>query len=153
MRIACPSCEAVYDVPDGLLAAGGRRVRCVRCDHEWLPAPLDEAATPDPDPDPDPVSAEAEADDDIVVRPGPAWSDRVEPRQPAYRIRDDDDAKPLPRFVPPPPPPPPARGALVGWVLSLLLLAGACYGAVSWRGKVMAAWPPSTRLYATLGMR
>lgn len=34
-RIVCPACQAVYEVPDGALPAGGRDVQCSDCGHNW----------------------------------------------------------------------------------------------------------------------
>ena len=86
MRIACPNCSTLYDVPDKLLGNVGRRLRCSQCDHGWsfmpepqvkvampaidmpadaspslvAPAPvLDPAPIPDPVPLPDPEMDEA----------------------------------------------------------------------------------------------
>ncbi len=36
MRIVCPACTAIYDVPEARLAPG-RAVRCARCGTDWLP--------------------------------------------------------------------------------------------------------------------
>ncbi len=44
MILECPSCRAKYLVQIGLLAQGGRQVRCARCKHEWhaeLPTTID----------------------------------------------------------------------------------------------------------------
>lgn len=44
MILECPSCNARYLVQIGLFAQGGRKVRCVRCKHEWfvkLPTSID----------------------------------------------------------------------------------------------------------------
>ena len=38
MRIACPSCHAEYEVPDAMLAGGGRQLRCARCGHAFAAA-------------------------------------------------------------------------------------------------------------------
>lgn len=50
MRIACPDCQTLYEVPDHLLQAGARRLRCGQCGHGWTvqPPPQPEAQTPDP---------------------------------------------------------------------------------------------------------
>lgn len=145
MRIVCPNCAAAYDVPDAMLASGTRKVRCARCGTEWAagggmttaplpPDDLDPALAPPPKPPADPHG-------------------RAEPRLNPLRPRAE------PRFVvpdEPPEPPPPERGgglALAAWVLSLLLLAGACAAAVQWRAQVMTAWPPSERVFAALGLR
>jgi hypothetical protein len=39
------------------------------------------------------------------------------------------------------------------WLLSLAVLGGAGYACYAWRAKVMAAWPPSQRVFAALGVR
>ena len=65
-------------------------------------------------------------------------------------------AGPRPTASPPPAPTRPAgaRGGTVAaaWLLSLALLGGAAFAAWHWRAEVMAAWPPSIRLYAALGL-
>ena len=38
MRLSCPACEALYDVPDSLIGEG-RLLRCARCEQEWLVTP------------------------------------------------------------------------------------------------------------------
>ena len=45
MRIACPNCQTLYDVPDNLLGESVRRLRCEQCGHGWAfaPAPSPEA--------------------------------------------------------------------------------------------------------------
>ncbi|MDE2318337.1 MAG: zinc-ribbon domain-containing protein [Rhodospirillales bacterium] len=35
MRIVCPDCQALYDVPDKLIGSVGRRLRCGQCGHGW----------------------------------------------------------------------------------------------------------------------
>lgn len=144
MRIACPSCDAVYEVPDAMLSAAPRAVRCARCGTEWMPQPL-----------PDPAPVEAVAD----VAPAPSRSVRVEPKLSSYRTRtqprasqaDDGDARPAPRDDETTLRR--RRGALIGWALSLLLLIALAIAAVAWRTDVMAAWPPSQRVYGALGLR
>jgi predicted Zn finger-like uncharacterized protein len=140
MRIVCPSCRAAYEVPDTLLA-GGKAVRCAKCGAEWTPPSVTPASPPQPPPPAAPPE-EAEA---------PA---RIEPRLSAFRPRSVDsldDARPPPRddeieFAPR------RRGALIAWLLSLLVLAALIWAAFAFRGAVMGAWPPSTRLYAALGL-
>lgn len=50
MRIVCPSCQAVYDVPDALLAPSETRapakLRCARCAAEWAPAARPDSPSP-----------------------------------------------------------------------------------------------------------
>ncbi|HUG60395.1 MAG TPA: zinc-ribbon domain-containing protein [Methylomirabilota bacterium] len=52
MRITCPTCETSYNLADGSLRAGGRKVRCTRCGTTWH-------ARPDAPP-PDELAAESE---------------------------------------------------------------------------------------------
>jgi predicted Zn finger-like uncharacterized protein len=135
MRIACPSCQAEYNVPDTLLA-GRNAVRCARCGEEWKP----EGAAPEPEevlpatvapaepPAPEPASAAEE-------HAAPALF--VPPRQP---------------LVAPAPTPRASRAVLIGWVATIVIIAGLAYGGYAWRDRLMSAWPPSTRLYAALGL-
>ncbi len=53
MRISCPNCQVLYDVPDTLLGGGGRRLRCGQCGHGWHFMPegaVPAAATPEQPP-------------------------------------------------------------------------------------------------------
>ena len=47
-----------------------------------------------------------------------------------------------------------SSGALpiTAWIVSLILLALLVDAAYIWRAQIMAAWPPSERLYAALGL-
>ncbi len=41
---------------------------------------------------------------------------------------------------------------LVAWLASLVVLVALVFAAYTWRDRIMAAWPPSERLYAALGI-
>ncbi len=41
---------------------------------------------------------------------------------------------------------------LAGWVLSVAAVAGLGWAAVTYRYDIMHVWPPSERLYSTLGL-
>lgn len=146
MRIACPNCHAAYEVPEPLLAAG-KPVRCARCGNEWRP--ISSAAAPAPVPEPrlePPAPLHAPALEERL---------RTEPRLAGYRPRSvdtADDARPPPRddeinLAPN------RRGALLAWLVSLAILALLIWAAFAFRNQVMGAWPPSTRLYAVLGLQ
>ena len=152
MRIVCPSCQAAYEVPDAILAAGPKLVRCARCGTEWTPPPL--AA---------PIATEQ-----VVTEPAaPAAAEpqaglpppRAEPRLSSFRQRPPPVADVPPAggadhgLPPEPARPPPLYAAILGWVLSVALLAGLGWAAVTWRASVMAAWPPSERVYMAVGLR
>lgn len=87
MRITCPSCDAVYQVPDGAIGPAGRRVRCRSCDTSWLEPPRTQsAATPVPPPlpvlpaAPAPLAEAEPAETAVAVRARPAkarWRPRV----------------------------------------------------------------------------
>lgn len=144
-RIVCPNCGARYDVAAGVIGAAGKKVRCARCGTVWL-------ARPEP------------AEGEVLL---PQW-----PEPPPPKVRDLEDEEPPPprrREAPPVPtpavaraedapeaPPPRARrggaGATIAWVVTLVLLAGAGYGAVRYPHAVIDAWPASARLYTMLGL-
>jgi predicted Zn finger-like uncharacterized protein len=146
-RIVCPSCGARYDVAAGVIGAAGKNVRCARCGTVWL-------ARPEP------------AEGETLL---PQW-----PEPPPPKVRDLEDEEPLPppprRKEAPPAPSPvvtpvedepevrPTRarrggaGATIAWVVTLVLIAGAGYGAVRYPHAVIDAWPASARLFTMLGL-
>jgi predicted Zn finger-like uncharacterized protein len=151
MRIVCPNCSATYEVPEAILAGTPRMVRCARCGTEWLPEAAAEPAPLIPEP-PSP------SDDSPPIPmpsppPEPKPGARREPKLSSYRPRSgviEDDERLPPRDYESLPS---RRGALIGWVLSGVLLAAIGWSAVSFRSQVMAAWPPSERVYGALGLR
>lgn len=143
MRIVCPSCQAAYEVPETLLSGGSRRVRCAKCGDNWVPEIESgmPGAAPDADLPPDPAeppTMEGRPDDEAA--PGP----------PPLR------AEPVARLPEAPPAPPPGRTlvlvAAFAWAASVAVLAGGAWAAVAFRADVMAAWGPSRRIYALLGL-
>lgn len=48
MQIQCSQCAAKYLVPDHAIGAGGRKVRCAKCGHNWFVAPPAASAAPGP---------------------------------------------------------------------------------------------------------
>jgi len=161
MRIVCPSCAAVFDVPKMRLTPG-QEVRCARCGTDWTPledpSPPADAAVAEPFQPPEPPHAAVPPE---LTRPelsgaGAASSmvaDRAVFDEPASaqlysglsRLRRSARA----RFnlVTP------AEAAVAaGWAASIALVAGMAWASVAWRGDVMHAWPPSERIYAALGL-
>jgi predicted Zn finger-like uncharacterized protein len=125
MHIVCPACETTYDVPEQVLAPG-RPLRCARCRSEWIPLAADPPFAPD---DPSPPEPEPEPDEPLP------FFDRLPP-EPVY----------------PPAPEGPRVVVIAAWLLSILLLAGLCAGAIAWRQPIEKLWPPSARAYALIGL-
>ncbi len=157
MRIVCPDCRAAYEVPEQRLAPG-KAVRCARCGHEWAPvaaapiavpeaAVLPPAAAPAVVPPPPPLPPEV---------PAPVLDEPklfAAPRLAAYRPRNVDsvdDERPPPRNDDLPPPR--DSGVMLGWVASLVVLVALGWAGFAFRVAIMAAWPPSQRLYVALGL-
>jgi predicted Zn finger-like uncharacterized protein len=154
MRAVCPSCEAVYEVPDRLIGIGGRRLRCTNCGHEWTLLPAAAGGEPAAAP-PGPSAAQP-----LPPPPKPAPPPRAEPPAAA------------PSAAPPPPPPHPMlrrppqvidpplppvddntgrrrRGGAAlraAWIGSVLLVALALGALWAFRHEIAAAWPPAARL-------
>lgn len=129
MRLACPACAAEYDVPEAVLAAATRAMRCARCQQVWTP----QATAPEP-----------------AGRPAaPPLPFHIEPASRALVT-----AQPVPadtRLLAPDPPHRRSLGA--AWVLTAAVLIAGLVGAVAQREAVMAAWPPAARAYAAVGLR
>lgn len=130
VRIVCPSCAAAYDVAEAALAPG-RAVRCARCGVEWAPV----AAVEQPDPP-------------IAVPPAP--SDPIQDES-AHPASPGGTAEPVARNRMALPAPPDTK-LLAAWLASVLLLLLLAWGAYAGRASIMAAWPPSERLYRALGV-
>ena len=142
MRIACPSCEAEYEVPDGILAAHSK-VRCARCGEEWHPVAGTAAPLPAALPAALPVEETDETRAMVPVEPAAESVPPtlvVPPRQPGSSLVRRAGSERATTAV------------LLGWVLTVLVLGGALYAGYAWRDRLMTAWPPSTRLYAALGL-
>ena len=133
MLISCPACAAAYEVPDHLLSGAGQALRCARCLHEWV------GVTPPP------VVVTMSAPVPAFV---PGSLHAAYPEMPPPGVPLEQLLAELPR--------PPRRRTLAlagAWTLSVVVLVLLGFGAVRWRGEVMAAWPPSERAYALVGLR
>ena len=133
MRITCPSCASEYEVPDSL--AAGRAVRCARCSTKWHPVPDPAVASsailePEPDLPPEPL-------------PEPPYSAPI----PAPLAATE------PLLAAPPQPAQRPLPLLLAWAGSALLIILLVAAAIAWRAPIMHGWPPSTRLYAALGLQ
>jgi predicted Zn finger-like uncharacterized protein len=104
MRIVCPSCQAIYDVPDALLAADQARrpikLRCARCATEWAPE-LPQAELPRAEP--------PRAEPPTGTPPAPEPTPAPGPTPSAFADAIAQAATPRPPDPPAPAPPPPAR--------------------------------------------
>ncbi len=171
MRITCPACNASYDVPDAMLGVG-RSVRCARCLREWQPQPApvsaDEPASPAPAPDAPAFGTPAsgtpafeppafETDGFVLPEPErPRFTAEDLDRSPAPRPSGDAHAWRdvlLAQNGRPEPAETGRRDGWVGWLASLVLLLALAGAAIAGRGAVQRAWPPSTRVYAALGLK
>ncbi len=135
MRIECPECRTVYEVPDHLLGPK-RKLRCAHCGHIW-PAEHPAAANP------------AEPSDAPALPRNP-------PEPAAAAVAETHIVEPLHRYSVEAfdigPRPKASAFVWVGWAASLLVLALLVWGALAYRDDVMAAWPESERLYHALGL-
>ena len=160
MRIVCPNCAAAYDVPDQVLAGPPRLFRCARCAHEWTPAfvplPLPAPDVPMAPPKPMPVKPAAiglppdypapAQGSMLAMSPSlpPSPADWQPPLAIGAPLVDDDRIARAP-------------GAgnvvgIVGWALTVAILALAIVLAVLRQPQIEALWPASQRLYALLGL-
>ena len=137
MRITCPACASVYDVPDSRIVPG-RAVRCARCGTDWVPQ-VEAVLVLDPVPA---VALDVTPVAERIVEEPPA------PVPIAAEVPVETPAAPVS-----PPPRRSRRGVLaVAWVASFAVLGAAGASVVHWRAGIMQAWPPSERLYAVLGL-
>lgn len=126
MIISCSACSTRYLVDPALIGLDGREVRCAKCGHQWVQMPPDEVPEAPP-----PLQPEIRSvpEDQEPTGDAPVTSQLPAVAQPPRR-----------RF-----------GSGLSWAL-LLLLIGVFVGGVAARHEIMAAWPPSARLYERLGL-
>ena len=135
MRIICPSCTAIYDVVDSMLPPG-RATRCTRCGHQWVPT----AVPPDgpeehlPEPDLEDIVT-SPPDDPPAPPPAPAGPTAID------RLRASATEQSHGSF-----------SLKLAWAASIALLLGCGATLYVQRAALIAAWPPSLRLYAVLGL-
>ncbi len=141
MRIVCPSCAAAYEVPDARVIPG-QSVRCARCGTSWTPVagpqPATEAAPsrlPTAGPVPLPQSTPT------PPRPTPSDAQIFSAPNPFAGTPE----RPGARFAGGP-------AVLAGWVVSVAAVVGLGWATVTYRYDIMHVWPPSERLYSTLGL-
>jgi len=151
MRIACPACAAAYEVPDRLLAGAPRMLRCARCGASFaLPtAPAPAEAPPDPAPPPEAPSVAAPAPDPPPPEPPEPEATAPDDPPPESPAADEPRPQPLARRVEEAPPPDALAWA---WAGSVAVVALGALALLVFRTRVMEAWPPSTRLFAALGL-
>jgi predicted Zn finger-like uncharacterized protein len=145
MIVTCPLCRTRYRVAEQELGAPvGRMVRCANCGHSWHQPP----------PDIDPPPSEA------ATGPTPQHDSPASDAAPTPRATPRLEVPPRPRSMPTPMPAPPAlwrrreqtaRGRVVPIVLVLLVGLAVVTGIVA-RRQVMAIWPSTARLYASIGL-
>lgn len=146
MRIACPSCSAAYEVPGDRLPPG-RGTRCARCGAQWVPVALEDGVPAVAVVVEEPRVAVVEVAVPVVEVAG-VEAEEAAPARAAVVVRPERGDTLLPADVARP-----GRAVVVaGWVLSLVVLGGLGFVAVSQRGAIMRAWPPSARVYAAIGL-
>ena len=147
MRIACASCNAAYDVPPERVPPG-KGVKCARCGTVWIPVERIDAG---------PVITPTPAAD-VVTWPETAARETPELDVPVPVGNGDEPDNAGPAALVPLVAARPAaalrNGAvLIGWALSILLLAGIGWAAVQHRATIVQAWPSAARAYALIGLR
>ena len=172
MQLACPNCEAEYEVPDGMVPAAGRHVQCTACHTRWFArgtaadapsedailsrlegrAPLRPARAGDPDaPAPEPATAAAvvqlrpaePAPPPLPPRPAVPRPGEIATNAPAPRAAPRLDLDPPAAPVAAPVPAPPRSGRFgLGLAAALLLFLLALVG-YDQRREIAAAYPPA----------
>jgi predicted Zn finger-like uncharacterized protein len=136
MLLTCPNCAAGYEVPDHLLDGPIRTLRCALCACEWpahAPSFEAEPATLPPEEPPAPPPPPPRDDPPLLD------ALRITPEQIAALHESMELSRQRQR-------------GMIGWALTLLVLALLAVSAVVWRHQLIGAWPPVTRVYHAVGL-
>ena len=162
MRIACPRCDATYEVPASRLTPG-KQVRCTRCDNTWLPVyPPEDAVAPEqsgaeqsaPEQSAPAQSAPAQsamATPDAAMTAGVAEAAAADGGVGAASTPAPPMVTAMDRLGAPAPAQRPRHGLIGAWVVTFAVLAAAVAATLVWRDAVVRAWPPSGRILETSG--
>jgi hypothetical protein len=139
----------------------GRAVRCARCGSDWVPATVAPATSVDAAISPRIEGpAAAEVPSPAVAPPEVEPSPPLEPSQ-STPPTDGADARrsvmtvgrsAMARLAAHPALPRSSTALRLAWAASIVLLLLFLAAAYAWRGQIVAAWPPSARAYAALGL-
>ena len=131
MRLTCPDCAVVYEVPTDRLRPG-RRIRCARCGTTWAPElTLADVAPHEPWPQP-----QQEAEASAVREPAPMPAAAPGMATALDRLAAAPDL-PRARSV---------AGLRAAWAASILLLLCSAAATYVWRTRLVAVWPPAARI-------
>ena len=102
MQLACPNCDAKYEVPDDAIPEAGRDVQCSGCGHAWFQLPGQ--SEPEPysaaeSPAVPPAEREVHADDRLTGDAFPGGSEDWDEEE----TLEEEALPPLPAFAPAPP--------------------------------------------------
>jgi predicted Zn finger-like uncharacterized protein len=94
MRLTCPNCGAIYEVPDNVIPEDGRDVQCSNCAHTWFQGP----ATPADPAEEAPAPAEEPQEEffepqEHVTEPEPSADDEISPEEMLDRLAAEEEAE------------------------------------------------------------
>jgi predicted Zn finger-like uncharacterized protein len=159
MRITCPRCAAIYDVPQSRLASR-RIVRCARCSASWQPAPETvpahhtaaetqlgmetssafaptEAVTDVSENSPEASVPTSIAAGDTVTVDGSTLPPARQFLTHNHKIESETETLPAKT----------SKAAFrAGWMVPLAIILAAIFAAGYWRTDIMRAWPPSASI-------
>jgi predicted Zn finger-like uncharacterized protein len=137
MIITCPNCGKRYTLKDGSIKPPGRTVKCASCGTRWHQDP---EAAPAPAPPTTPAAeVEPPAAGSADAEP-PHQHEEMEPPPLRPRRRGPNAAKPAKKEAP------------IGWIVVGIAVLGLTAALLFGRESLVSAWPPSAKLYETVGL-
>lgn len=94
MRLTCPNCGAIYEVPDNVIPEDGRDVQCSNCAHTWFQGP----ATPADPAEEAPALVEEPQEEffepqEQVTEPEASADDEISPEEMLDRLAAEEEAE------------------------------------------------------------
>lgn len=135
MILTCPNCATRYQVDAQAFAASGRQVRCAKCEYSWFQP----AIAPEFEPQAAPPRRHYDSEEDTgreIVEEAP------EPAETNPAFVASDRARRRRRRT----------GALIAWLVLIVIVGGLGAASYLYRYEIVAAWPQAGTLYDMIGV-
>lgn len=142
MIVHCPNCQTRYNLTPKQLGPTGRKVRCIKCSHEWHQPPAEEEPEETPAPE---APAEETPKAARQPEPTPAEQPPLPPENPQIKSTIEKDVSEAKNRM--------QKRIIISMMTSIIVLAVVFALIFALRGPLMKSVPALQAVYDVFGMR